>query len=131
MDTVKIYSLAAEGGVKLSTNFAVKEFKCSDNSDLILIHPKLVEVLQAIRSHFGRAVAINSAYRTVTYNAKIGGSKNSQHCRGMAADIKISGVSPAAVAAYAETLLPNTGGIGVYGTFTHIDVRAAKSRWKG
>lgn len=29
---------------------------------------------------------------------------------------------------YAETLLQDKGGIGIYGTFTHIDVRATKSR---
>jgi uncharacterized protein YcbK (DUF882 family) len=49
----------------------------------------------------------------------------------MAADIKVSGVSPKKVAAYAETLLVNKGGIGTYDTFTHIDVRADRSRWKG
>lgn len=35
------------------------------------------------------------------------------------------------IAAYAEKLLPNRGGIGIYGTFTHIDGRAVKSRWNG
>jgi uncharacterized protein YcbK (DUF882 family) len=50
---------------------------------------------------------------------------------GKAADVKISGVSPKKVAAYAETLLKNKGGIGIYPTFTHIDVRSTKARWKG
>ena len=49
---------------------------------------------------------------------------------GKAADIKISGVTPKKVAVYAETLLPE-GGIGIYNTFTHIDVRSVKSRWQG
>ena len=84
-----------------------------------------------IRDHFGKPVNINSAYRTVTYNKKVDGATQSQHLYGMAADISISGVSPKTVAEYAETLLPKTGGIGIYQTFTHIDVRATKSRWNG
>ena len=48
-----------------------------------------------------------------------------------AADIKVAGVAPADVADYAETLLPGTGGIGRYSTFTHIDVRPDKARWRG
>ena len=37
------------------------------------------------------------------------------------------------LAAYAETLLPGTGGIGRYPAkgFVHVDVRKAKSRWVG
>ena len=35
------------------------------------------------------------------------------------------------MADYAEQLLGDHGGVGRYGTFTHIDVRADKSRWKG
>lgn len=64
-------------------------------------------------------------------NSAVGGTTYSQHLYGTAADIKISGVSPKKVAAYAEKLLPNSGGIGTYGTFTHIDVRSQKSRWNG
>jgi uncharacterized protein YcbK (DUF882 family) len=49
----------------------------------------------------------------------------------MAADIVVKGVTPREVAAYANTLMPYTGGIGIYNTFTHVDVRTAKSRWNG
>ena len=45
--------------------------------------------------------------------------------------MKIPGVAPKKVAEYAETLLKNKGGIGIYSTFTHIDVRETKSRWNG
>lgn len=132
MTEVKVYSLASEGSTKLSAHFKVKEFACNDGSDPVFIAPKLVEVLENIRTHFGKAVIINSGYRTVSYNKTVeNSSKTSQHCMGLAADIKVSGVAPEQVAAYAETLLPSIGGIGRYKSFTHIDVRAAKSRWKG
>jgi uncharacterized protein YcbK (DUF882 family) len=61
----------------------------------------------------------------------VGGAAYSQHLYGTAADIKVNGIKPKDVAAYAEKLLPNTGGIGIYSTFVHIDVREKKSRWNG
>ena len=128
---LKVYSKAKDGNKKLSENFRVREFACTDGSDPIFIDTELVTVLQKIRTHFGKSVIITSAYRTPTKNKACGGSTYSQHLYGRAADVKISGVSPKKVAAYAETLLKNKGGIGIYPTFTHIDVRSTKSRWKG
>ena len=130
MSTVNVYSKNKDGNKKLSANFRVREFACTDGSDPIFISSELVEVLQGIRTHFGKAVTITSAYRTPPKNKTCGGTTYSQHLYGMAADIKISGISPKKVAEYAETLLPNRGGIGIYDTFTHIDVREKKSRWK-
>lgn len=129
--TVKVYSRAKDGLTKLSDNFKVNEFACSDGSDPVFIHPDLVKVLQKIRTHFKAPVRINSAYRTAAKNKAVGGAAYSQHLYGMAADITVDGKSPKTVADYAETLLPNTGGIGIYSTFTHIDVRKVKSRWNG
>lgn len=129
--TIKAYSRAKDGNKKLSTNFKVKEFACTDGTDPIFIDSELVTVLQNIRTHFGRAVAITSAYRTPTKNKAVGGETYSQHLYGKAADIKVKGIAPKTVAAYAEKLLPKRGGIGIYSTFTHIDMRSAKARWKG
>lgn len=129
--TIKAYSKAKDGYKKLSTNFKVKEFACTDGTDPIFIDSELVTVLQNIRTHFGKAVTITSAYRTPTKNKAVGGTAYSQHLYGKAADIKIKGVAPGTVAAYAEKLLPNKGGIGTYNTFTHIDVRSTKARWRG
>ena len=127
---IKAYSLKKDGDVKLSTNFKVKEFACKDGSDPIFIDSELVEILQKIRNHFKKPVTITSAYRTPPHNSREGGTTYSQHLYGKAADIKIAGVTPKKVADYAETLLDN-GGIGIYNTFTHIDVRSVKSRWQG
>lgn len=46
-------------------------------------------------------------------------------------DIKVAGATPKTVAAYVEKLMPDKGGIGIYNSFTHVDVRETKSRWKG
>ena len=127
------YSLAKDGETYLSKNFQVHEFACKDGSDPIFVDSDLVKILQTIRDHFGKAVNINSAFRTASHNAKQkNAAKYSQHLYGKAADIWIKGVTVDALANYIETLLPNTGGIGRYYTdgFVHVDVRKTKSRWK-
>jgi len=50
------------------------------------------KVLQPVRDHYTRGVKVNSGYRSPDVNAKVGGSRTSDHCRGMAADIEIPGV---------------------------------------
>lgn len=132
--TVKVYSRAKDGlklVVSTCPNFKVNEFACSDGSDVVFVSPDLVKILQKIRNHFKKPVTINSGYRTVTKNKAVGGATYSQHLYGMAADITVQGVAPKVVAAYAESLLPGTGGIGIYSTFVHIDTRKEKSRWNG
>lgn len=129
--SVNGYIKSTSGSTKLSTNFTVSEFACNDGSEAIFVAPALVTILQKIRTNFGTPVTITSAYRTPTYNTKVGGVTGSQHVLGTAADIVVSGVTPATVAAYVETLMPNTGGIGIYASFTHVDVRETKSRWNG
>lgn len=126
---VRTYSKAKDGNTYLSKNFQVKEFACDDGSDEILISDELVAILQQIRDHFSKAVTINSAYRTKAYNAKVGGASSSQHMKGTAADIVLSGVTPSQVTQYAEYLQPTAGGIGLYNTFAHVDVRTNRSRW--
>lgn len=128
---IHAYSKAKDGSRALSANFKVKEFACSDGTDPIFLAPKLVEVLQKIRDHFGKAVVINSGFRTAARNKAVGGAAYSQHLYGTAADIAVNGIAPGLVADYAETLLADTGGIGRYSSFTHVDVREEKARWNG
>lgn len=131
MVEINAYSKANDGAKQLSTHFKVREFACSDGSDAVLVAPRLVMVLESIRAHFGAAVTINSGYRTPQYNAKVGGVAHSQHCYGTAADIVVKGQTPEAVAAYARQLMPDWGGVGIYKSFTHIDVRETRADWRG
>ena len=92
----------------------------------------LVDLLENVRTHYGKPVHINSGYRTVSYNAGLkNSSPKSQHCNGLACDFWVEGVAPAEVYKYCESLLGNHGGLGLYDSFVHMDVRAAKSRWRG
>ena len=137
---IKQYSLKRDGAQQLSPAFRVREFRCRDGTDTILIDEGLVVLLQCIREHFGKPVTITSGYRTASHNTRVGGSRSSQHLLGRAADFYVEDVPVATVAAYAETLLPGCGGIGRYPKdakhparktgWVHIDTRAGKSRWK-
>jgi hypothetical protein len=56
------------------------------------------KVLQPVRDHFGKGVKVNSGFRHPDVNQKVGGSRNSDHTRGQAADIEIPGVANAELA---------------------------------
>ena len=121
---------------KLSENFVSTEFDCHGKGccSETTVNPKLVEYIQKIRDHFGKSITVTSGYRCATHNKNVGGATGSRHSKGDAADIVVSGVAPAEVAKYAESI--GIKGIGLYetnadGHFTHIDVRDVKSFWYG
>lgn len=90
--------------MKLAPNFTLAEMIKSetalrhgmDNTPSQAIISNLqvlaLSVLQPVRDHFARGVKVNSGYRSPEVNAKVGGSRTSDHCKGMAADIEIPGV---------------------------------------
>lgn len=117
----RTYSLAKDGNTKITDNFKVKEFRCHDGSDTIRVNTTLVHTLQHIRDHFNQPVYVNSAYRTESWNTKVGGAKRSYHLTGDAVDISVAGYPPSKVAAYAYTL--GVKGIIQYNTFVHLDAR--------
>ena len=119
------FSLKTDGEKQISKNFKVKEFRCKDGSDKILVDVDFVKnFLQPIRDHFSTAVTINSGYRTATYNTKVGGAKSSYHMKGQAFDIVVKGKTPLEVAQYAQKLAIN--GIIQYNGFVHVDSRPTK-----
>ncbi len=118
--------------LRLSKNFRLDEFKCKCGScDPILVDEDLVAWLQQIRDHFGRSVSVNSGYRCKAHNAsaKVGGSPSSHHVKGMAADIRVLGITPEEVAKYAESI--GIQRIGLYDDFVHIGSDTTKKFWKG
>ena len=133
---IRQYSVTKDGNRRLAPDFKVRELRCQDGTDTVMVDEALTVVLQCIREHFGKAVTITSGYRTAAHNAAVGGAKSSQHLLGRAADIRVQGVSVEDVAAYAEQLMPDWGGVGRYPVkagraagWVHVDTRATKSRW--
>ena len=135
---IKQYSLTKDGNRRLAPDFKVRELRCRDGTDTVMVDETLTVVLQCIREHFGKPVTITSGYRTAVHNAAVGGAKSSQHLLGRAADIRVEDVSVENVAAYAESLMPGWGGVGRYPVkagrttgWVHVDTRADKARWRG
>ena len=73
--------------IQLSKNFNALEFANSKDGYAIEV-PKieLFEKLQKLRDAVG-SITITSGFRTKSFNDKIGGSKNSNHTKELAADL--------------------------------------------
>ncbi|ABR46757.1 Peptidase M15A [Alkaliphilus metalliredigens QYMF] len=115
--------------IQISKNFKLKEFQCGDGGYQVRLDSQVLKKLQELREQTGRPVLINSGYRTPSYNQQVGGSPRSQHLLGKAADIMVPGMELESLARVAEGI--GFGGIGIYRTFIHVDVRSEKVRWKG
>jgi uncharacterized protein YcbK (DUF882 family) len=123
----------------MTKNFKLKEFECKCGCDMPLeVYENIIKLasqLQFLRDYTGRPITINSAYRCPEHNAKVNGSKTSQHLLGKAADITIQSLKPAEVYALIEELIDMghmlQGGLGLYDTFVHYDIRKTKARWNG
>ncbi len=129
MANVKTYSKSKDGNKKLTENFCVKEFACKDGSDTIKIDHDYLPLIQRFRQYVEVGVYFNSAYRTPTYNKKVGGATNSYHVKGQALDIPFLNsykylTSREKMCAFFNTL--GVKGIIIYPTFIHIDTRTSK-----
>ncbi|HIB37975.1 D-Ala-D-Ala carboxypeptidase family metallohydrolase [Mesonia sp.] len=125
--------------MELTKNFDTHEFESKDGlstpKNLMPNIQELADNLQVLRDYFGLPISINSGYRSPSHNRSIGGVKNSQHVQGKAADITVSGKSPKEVHQAIERLIAEgkmkQGGLGLYSTFVHYDIRGTKARWNG
>jgi uncharacterized protein YcbK (DUF882 family) len=114
---------------KISEHFDRAEFACKCGCGYNTVDVILLLVLEDVRDRFKSPVRINSGCRCLDHNEDIGGSKNSQHVLGRAADTTVDGVSPEEVYEYLSRKYPTRYGMSCYDTFVHIDTRSNKSRW--
>lgn len=116
--------------MKVSAHFSRSEFACKCLCGFEAVDVELLQVLEAVREHFGVPVTITSACRCKDHNEDVGGRYKSTHLLGIAADIVVYGVPAQTVY---EFLCRHAGddryGIGKYDDFTHIDVRQKAARW--
>lgn len=115
---------------RLSAYFQSSEFRCPC-CGRVKVAEKLIQGLQKLRDRLGVPIHVTSGYRCKEHNAAVGGSTNSLHLTGQAADItcKLS-----LLRLYFEALGIGefqTGGVGLYpdNNFIHVDVRNSRARW--
>ena|SRR5437667_856559 len=114
----------------LSPHFSKTELACHCCGQL-KIEQRLLDALEELRKLVDKPIMIHDAYRCERHNQEVGGVTDSEHTRGMAADIDIPGLSLQQqydLATQVSAFL--AGGIGAYDSgFLHVDVRHACSRW--
>lgn len=125
------YFVETDGNKQLTKHFRVKEFACKDGSPAVFIDDYLYTILDILRNKLEKPVIITSGYRTPEWNAKCGGAKYSYHMRGMAADIRVDGISSKELANKLNEIVPDECGIIVYKNWVHFDVRTGKKYRKG
>jgi zinc D-Ala-D-Ala carboxypeptidase len=98
--------------MNLTANFSLAEMVKSDTAlrhdmdntpgeaEIANLKTLCEKVLQPVRDHFQTGVKVNSGFRHPEVNAKVGGSKTSDHCKGQAADIEIPGITNADLAVW-------------------------------
>jgi uncharacterized protein YcbK (DUF882 family) len=117
--------------------FKVTEFDSKDGAEMpieILGNvQQLIENLNVIREELGFPLYVNSGYRSPEHNKAIGGSPKSQHLTGKAADLRSNEFTPEEIGQVIQRLIDekkiSEGGLSVYGTFVHYDIRGTKARW--
>lgn len=123
----------------ITPHFRVEELACPLNGappeELYENLERLCMQLEVLREHLGAPITVISGYRSPEFNTKIGGARRSQHMQATASDIKVKGVEPRAVHRAILRLIKEgrmeQGGLGLYETFVHYDVRGHKARWYG
>lgn len=91
--------------MNLSEHFTLEELTVSETAarqgldntptgDALANLTRLAAFLEDVRELLGKPIHVNSAYRAPEVNASVGGSKTSQHCLGLAADLRVTGMTP-------------------------------------
>lgn len=118
--------------MKLTKNFELKEFTSSPTAKKYNISntpPELVienlkslceYILQPIRDKVEKPVEINSGYRCLELNKKVGGVPTSQHVLGCACDFKIDGMTSYEIAEVVLELNLPFDQLILYPTFVHV-----------
>lgn len=113
-------------------NFSRAEMACNGTGAL-QIDPESMDKLQSLRDLIGAPLVINSAYRSPSWNRKVGGAAKSQHMLGKAFDIRIAGHDPHELESAARevgfTAIGRYHGPRYPSPFIHLDDRAAPAEW--
>lgn len=124
--------------MNLSENFTLEEMIASEtasryhidntpDNDALMNLRRLALFLEDVRKALDKPIHINSAFRCIQANKKVGGKPTSQHCKGAAADIKVKGMTPdEVVKVIINAGLPYDQVIREFDSWTHISIPNTK-----
>lgn len=112
-----------------SEHFSDNELSCH-HCGVNECKPALVAALEDFRRLLGKPIIVIDAYRCLDHNKAAGGVGASQHCLGVAADIRVKGMS-AADLYRASRNVPAFRGLGRNdaGYSLHVDLRGEFAQW--
>ena len=92
-----------------------------------LMSNEIISMLDVVRKKYGKAIDINSGFRTPKHNAKVGGKVTSSHLKGLAVDISCKNSTDRFKL---EGILREVGftRIGMGSTFIHVDIDKEKTQ---
>ena len=91
-----------------------------------LMDENLLMMLDEVRDQFKKPIVINSGYRTIEHNHKVGGVDTSSHLDGLAVDIKCNN-SPDRFKLLTILLEVGFNRVGVGSSFIHVDIDTSKT----
>ena len=102
-----------------------REFDNSPNAAEIANLTRLADFLEKVKEAVGgKAVMVNSAFRSAQVNAAVGSKDTSQHRIGCAADIRVPGMTPdQVVKAIMAAKLPYDQLIREFDRWTHVSIQ--------
>ena len=92
-----------------------------------LMDKTLLNMLDTTRELYNRPIVINSGYRTLRHNSKVGGTSESSHLKGLAVDIAVQGSRERGMLLHALRTVGFTR-IGIGKTFIHVDIDPDKDQ---
>lgn len=124
--------------MQLTKNFHLNEFQSKDGAKMpahCFANVAVIAVmLQAVRDYFNLPIIVTSGYRSKQHNKDVGGMENSHHLTGKAVDFKVYGIPPIEVQRALNLLMLQgkilQGGLGVYPSFIHYDIRGHYNLFK-
>jgi uncharacterized protein YcbK (DUF882 family) len=125
-EEVEVVLDLASGEVEASSYRALRHFmRCQRTGAETPLDPRLIELLYRISQRTRQRIEIVSGFRAPMFSL----ATLSYHTRGMAADIRVPGMTPLMVRDLARSM--GVKGIGYYpvSQFVHVDVREDKQEW--
>jgi uncharacterized protein YcbK (DUF882 family) len=125
-EEVEVVLDLASGEVEPASYRALRRFmRCQRTGAETPLDPRLIELLYRISQRTRQKIEIVSGFRAPMFSL----ATLSFHTRGMAADIRIPGMTPLMVRDLARSM--GVKGIGYYpvSQFVHVDVRDDKQEW--